>query len=386
MPGDIPYWGAGNIVDFIDRHLFDEDLVLLGEDGAPFFENDRDVAFSVSGPIWVNNHIHVLRPFPERVDQRFLAYALNAVDYGLFISGSTRDKLTQEDMMRIRIPLLTDVSQQRRIADFLDHQIGRIEAVIRLWDQQSISINEAHQAALLNRTFGTAHIKTGAAGRWHGTVSLAAGAAVDSTPPSWARRRLKSVARRSYETRGDRDIPLLSLASAGHLYLRSTDRQPPAAESLPRYLVVRPGDLVINPMWLIGGALAVSAMNGCVSPDYRVFRVDESVEPRFLHHLLRTKPFIDQYRLYTRANTTFDRRVQQEDLDNLPISLPTLEDQRHLATKLDRLTRDIEDAQRLVSTARSLLAQRKRSLITAAVRGDLDPATMSARVERVATA
>ena len=61
MQGDYPYWGANSIIDYIDSWLFDEELVLLGEDGAPFFDCHREVAFTVSGKAWVNNHAHVLR-------------------------------------------------------------------------------------------------------------------------------------------------------------------------------------------------------------------------------------------------------------------------------------------------------------------------------------
>ena len=62
MQGGIPYWGANSVVDYLNDYLFDEELVLLGEDGAPFFEPTKDVAFNVTGKIWPNNHVHVLRP------------------------------------------------------------------------------------------------------------------------------------------------------------------------------------------------------------------------------------------------------------------------------------------------------------------------------------
>ena len=53
MQGDYPYWGANSIVDYVDQWLFNEELVLLGEDGAPFFDKSRPVAFRVKGKIWV---------------------------------------------------------------------------------------------------------------------------------------------------------------------------------------------------------------------------------------------------------------------------------------------------------------------------------------------
>ena len=120
MQGYIPYWGANKVVDYINDFLFDEDLVLLGEDGAPFFDKTKDVAFNVSGKIWPNNHVHVLRPDNRKIEFRFLKYAINCADFHLYISGSTRDKLNQFDMNEIYIRCC-QLSEQEVIANFLDH-------------------------------------------------------------------------------------------------------------------------------------------------------------------------------------------------------------------------------------------------------------------------
>ena len=92
--GNIPYWGANSVIDHINQWLFDEPLVLIGEDGAPFNDPTRKVAFFINEKVWINNHIHVLRCKKE-MNPRFLSHTLNLVDYNNFISGSTRDKLTQ---------------------------------------------------------------------------------------------------------------------------------------------------------------------------------------------------------------------------------------------------------------------------------------------------
>ena len=59
--GKVPYYGATGQVGWIDDHLFDEELVLLGEDGAPFLESTKPKAYLIEGRSWVNNHAHVLR-------------------------------------------------------------------------------------------------------------------------------------------------------------------------------------------------------------------------------------------------------------------------------------------------------------------------------------
>ena len=101
--GTVPYFGATGQVGWIDDHLFDEELVLLGEDGAPFLDGTKAKAYMVRGKTWVNNHVHVLRA-KAGLSNGFLLYQLNHVDYHPFVSGSTRLKLPQGPMRQI--PLL----------------------------------------------------------------------------------------------------------------------------------------------------------------------------------------------------------------------------------------------------------------------------------------
>ena len=62
MQGEIPYYGASGVVDYVNDFLFDDDLILLGEDGENILSRNCRLAFKVSGKAWVNNHAHVLKP------------------------------------------------------------------------------------------------------------------------------------------------------------------------------------------------------------------------------------------------------------------------------------------------------------------------------------
>ena len=140
----------------------------------------------------------------------------------------------------------------------------------------------------------------------------------------------------------DHSAPLLSLASTGVIAQREEfeglGRQMPADETIGRYWLAEPGDLVVNPMWLVGGGIGVSETSGAVSPDYRVYRLGPDLCPRYVHHLLRSQPYRDQYKLYTRAETTFDRRVSKVDFHAMPILIPPLDEQRRIADFLDAET------------------------------------------------
>lgn len=126
--GIYPYWGAGSITDYVDDYLFDEELILLGEDGAPFFDPYRPVAFLVNEKIWVNNHIHVLRP-KSSINALFVTYFLNIVDYGTYINGTILNKLTQSNLKKIAI-VYPSLEKQEKIVHYLDDKCSRIDFVI----------------------------------------------------------------------------------------------------------------------------------------------------------------------------------------------------------------------------------------------------------------
>lgn len=147
MQGEYPYWGANSIVDYVDSWLFDEELVLLGEDGAPFFDADRPVAFHVTGRIWVNNHAHVLRPVAI-VSATFLTSALNCVDYSWYTAGATRDKLTQSDMRAIPIQL-PPAHEQLAISTYLDGETRKLDRLVSKAHQAIGALNE-YRAALIS--------------------------------------------------------------------------------------------------------------------------------------------------------------------------------------------------------------------------------------------
>ncbi len=118
IPGPYPYYGANGVQDYVAGYLFDDELVLLAEDGGNFGSVDKPIAYRVSGKCWVNNHAHVLKP-KEGVDVDYLCYSLMFYDVSGLVNGATRQKLTQADMKKMEIPLVS-LEEQRKIAAVLD--------------------------------------------------------------------------------------------------------------------------------------------------------------------------------------------------------------------------------------------------------------------------
>ena len=115
--GKYPYYGASGIIDSIDDYIFDEPLILLGEDGANIINRSSPLCFIATGKYWVNNHAHVMRPHKGQ-NIRFLRELLESLDYTRYNTGTAQPKLNQEKCRTIPLSLPI-YEEQCHIADFL---------------------------------------------------------------------------------------------------------------------------------------------------------------------------------------------------------------------------------------------------------------------------
>ena len=123
--GDYPYYGANGLQDYVADYIFDDELVLLAEDGGNFGSKERPIAYRVSGKCWVNNHAHVLKAKPNmHVD--YLCYALMFYDTEGLVNGATRQKLTQAAMRQMVIPY-RDMTEQLQIIKKISQIVRSIE-------------------------------------------------------------------------------------------------------------------------------------------------------------------------------------------------------------------------------------------------------------------
>jgi len=133
MQGNIPYYGANGIQGYIDKYIFDEDLILLAEDGGNFEEyHTRPIAYKISGKSWVNNHAHILRAKPE-FNQDFIFYSLVHKDITKYLNSGTRSKLNKSELEKIEIDFPATKDEEDKIAKILstaDAVIEKTQAVI----------------------------------------------------------------------------------------------------------------------------------------------------------------------------------------------------------------------------------------------------------------
>ena len=110
------YYGAAGIIDKVDNYIFNERLLLVGEDGANLLSRAKNNAFFAEGKFWVNNHAHILDSYPKKVLD-FVAIVINSMNLEMYISGSAQPKLSQDNLNRIPIPLPPLAEQQRIVAE-----------------------------------------------------------------------------------------------------------------------------------------------------------------------------------------------------------------------------------------------------------------------------
>ncbi|MEE8415929.1 MAG: restriction endonuclease subunit S, partial [Desulfobacterales bacterium] len=149
--GNVPYYGATGQVGWIDDYLTNEELVLVGEDGAPFLDMLKKKAYMISGKAWVNNHAHILRSLYGSSGNRFLEHYLNNFDYNGYVSGTTRLKLTQKSlkMMPFSLPSLPE---QKRIIQKLSSMLDKLKEARELIREAKETFEE-RRAAILNKAF-----------------------------------------------------------------------------------------------------------------------------------------------------------------------------------------------------------------------------------------
>lgn len=149
--GNVPYYGATGQVGWIDDFLTDEDLVLLGEDGAPFLDLIKDKAYLITGKAWVNNHAHILRSLFGDTGNRYLLHYLNSFNYAGYVNGTTRLKLTQASMDTIPIPL-PPLAEQQRIVDRIESLFAKLDEA-KEKAQAVVDSFETRKAAILHKAF-----------------------------------------------------------------------------------------------------------------------------------------------------------------------------------------------------------------------------------------
>ena len=121
------YYGASGKIDKIDRYIFNERLLLIGEDGANLVTRSKPIAFFAEGQYWVNNHAHCIDS-TDKFILEYLCFYINAISLEKYVTGSAQPKMTQDNMNSILIPL-PPYNEQKRMSQHLNEMMSIIDNI-----------------------------------------------------------------------------------------------------------------------------------------------------------------------------------------------------------------------------------------------------------------
>jgi type I restriction enzyme S subunit len=274
--------------------------------------------------------------------------------------------LTGETLKELRLPLPTP-DDQRTIAEYLDHRTAHIDALIAAKRRLVELLTDQRQQAIAQMLLGRPR-----PGRGPGSDQVTLREGWTLVP---FRRLFREVDERS--TTGSERLLAVS-QTRGVIPQSDLGDRRQYAETLVGYKICRPGDLVINRMWVYYGALGASRHYGLVSPDYAVFRPTAEMSSAFAAYVLRTDAYVaEMTRLVRGIGAAFQGAVRKprlhpEELGLIALPVPPSDQQEALLTSLDQQTADNGTKATLLQRSIDLLAERRQALITAAVAGHLE--------------
>jgi len=410
--GKIPYYGATGQVGWINDYLFDEELVLLGEDGAPFLDSSKPKAYLIRGKSWVNNHAHVLRAKPGLLNS-FLLYQLNCTDYGPHVSGTTRLKLPQGPMKQIPLAI-PDEEEQREIVAEIEKQFTRLEAgvaglrrvqanlkryraaVLKAACEGKLIPTEAELARQEGCTYETgaqllARILTERRQKWNGKGKYKEPTRPNPTtdedlPDGWTWASWEQVA----FSQNGRPFPSTQYAEKGFKLLRpgnlSVSGKVVWNEDNTRYLPHRFADenpdLIVRGRELIMNLTAQSLKDEFLG---RVCLTSEREECLLNQRLARLSPVVipPEFALYLLKAWRFRRFVDglnsgsliqhmfTSQLAEFTFPLPPLPEQQRIVAELERRLSVLEELEAVVNTNFQRATRLRQSILQWAFNGEL---------------
>ena len=150
--GPIPYYGATGVIDYVQGYIFDEEILLIGEDGADWSQFAH-TSFIVTGKSWVNNHAHVVR-CSEKIMIKFLMSYINYSDLTRFTTGGTRQKMTKKALMGMRVPL-PPIKKQKEIVEVFEAH----EAYVRGYEEYLEKLERVKKALMQQLLSGQVRVQ-----------------------------------------------------------------------------------------------------------------------------------------------------------------------------------------------------------------------------------
>jgi type I restriction enzyme S subunit len=326
-------------------------------------------------------HLALLRPRKQEVNGDFLFRCLQAkpvrVQLELAANGVTRFGIPKNDIGAATLPV-PPLPTQRAIADYLDRETGRIDALIAA-KERVLALLAEKRRALITRAV-TRGLDPNVPMKDSGIPWLG------EIPAHWETERAHWLFRERDIRSETGDEELLTVSHLTGVTPRSEkDVNMFEAETTEGYKLCEPGDLVINTLWAWMGAMGVAPMNGMVSPAYNVYQPGPRLSPAYIDALVRLPVFAQEVTRYSKGVWSSRLRLYPEGFFEVYLPVPPLDEQRAIVEHIGRETAKLDALRAATERTIALLKERRSALIAAAVTGQIDvPACAVGTAEREA--
>ena len=333
MQGKYPYYGASGIIDYVNDYIFDDDLILLGEDGANIIMRSTPLAFLVSGKVWINNHAHVLKT-KSGFSRYYVCNYLESLSYDKYNTGTAQPKLNREVCDKIPV-LLPPEEEQNRISELLTTWDTAIEKQAELIENLKL-----RKRALMQQLLTGKQRLPGFSGEWKEV-------------------KLGDLFDERNETNRD-DLPLLSITGdKGVIYQSDSDKRDISNDDKSKYKLISPNDIGYNTMRMWQGRSALSELEGIVSPAYTIVTPRESVNVRFMTMLIQQPRVVYDFWTHSQGLVSDTLNCKYPDFCQVKVRIPTKEEQTAIASVLVKADKEIELAKEKLASLQS----QKRGLL-----------------------
>jgi type I restriction enzyme S subunit len=328
MKGVYPYYGASGIIDYINDFIFDDELILLGEDGENILSRNSPLAFRVSGKCWINNHAHVIKPKNE-INIDFLTINLELVNYTIYNTGTAQPKLNKAVCSLIPT-FFPSLKEQQKIANFLTAIDNRIQTL-----EKKKTLLEQYKKGVMQEVFKQEL-------RFKDDTSTSLTTSDGKAFPEWEFKNgnllFKSISDKNHNS----DLPILAVTQdQGAIPRHLIDYNiGVTTKSVSSYKVVQMGDFIISLRSFQGG-IEYSNYKGICSPAYIILKPIKEMDKTFYKYYLKTPNYIQE--LTRKLEGIRDgKMVSYKYFSEIKLPYPSIEEQTKIANFLSAIDISVE--------------------------------------------
>jgi type I restriction enzyme S subunit len=298
---------------------------------------------------------------------RFVWYALHNIDFATHSAKTAVPGIDRNDI-HVLWAVAPPPKEQVLIADFLDRETAKIDALIAEQQRLIELLQEKRQAVISHAV--TKGLNPDAPTKDSGIEWLG------EVPEHWEVRRI-GVLFREVNEQGKDDLPILSVSihdgvSDKEMAEEELDRKVTRSDDRTKYKRVAAGDLVYNMMRAWQGGFGTVAVEGMVSPAYVVARPRSEIVTSYVEHVLRTPAAVEQMRRHSRGITDFRLRLYWDEFKNISVPVPPFAEVKEICAAICGIAEQAEALEAEAHRAITLLQERRSALISAAVTGQID--------------